>query len=118
MCVFRQSGIGIPADRDDLHLESRDRRQNPQEFLGLTACAQCQNSVAVRHHSEVAVQGVERIEHDRRRPRTRQSRGNFAANVTGFSYTEHDNFPARVDRRLEEFNGVGKTLTQAPAQTL
>src|SRR5207248_1297407 len=39
VCVFRQGGIGIPANRDDLHLESRDRRQNPEQFLGFTTRA-------------------------------------------------------------------------------
>ena len=64
------------------------------------------------------MQCVERIKYDRERTGAGKGRGDFAANVTGFSYTEHDNFPARVDRRLQELNSVGKTLTQALAQTL
>jgi hypothetical protein len=109
--VFCQRRIGIAANRNDLHLKSRDCRQNPQQLFRLTACAQGQNGIAVRHHSEVAVQRVERIKYDRGRAGAGKSRGDFAADVTGFPHSEHDNFPARVGCRLQELDGVGKTLT-------
>ena len=56
-CAFlRQGRIGVAAHRDDFDLKPRDRRQNPQQFLGLAARAQRQNDIAVRDHAEIAVQ--------------------------------------------------------------
>ena len=57
------------------------------------------------------MQGVERIKYHCGGTGASQSRGDFAADVAGLSYAEHDNFPARVDCRLQDVNGVGKTLT-------
>ena len=116
--VFCQSRIGVAANRDDLHLKSRDRRQNPQQFLRLTARAQRQNDVTVRHHSEIAVQGVERIEHDCGRTGAGKGRGDFAADVSGFPHPEHDNFSARFNCRLQQLDGVAETFAETLPQSL
>ena len=67
MRILRQGRFGVAAHRDDPDLKPRDRRQDPQHFFRLAARAQGENDVAIGHHPEIAVQRVERIEHDRGR---------------------------------------------------
>ena len=98
MRVLREGRIGITANRDDLHLKTRDGRQNTKQFFGLAARAQRQNGVAVCHHSEVTVQSVEGIEHDGGRTSAGEGRGNFAADVSRFSHSEDNDLSAGIDR--------------------
>jgi len=114
-CLLVQ-GQGQPDDVP--HLKARDRRQNPQQFLGLTARAQRQNGVTVRHHSEIAVQGVERIEHDCGRTGAGKGRGDFAADVSRLSHPENDNFSARINRRFQQFDCVTETFAETLPQSL
>ena len=118
MGVFRQGRIGVAANRDDLDLKARDRRQNPQQFLGLAARTQGQNGITVRNHSEIAVQRIERVEHDRGRTGAGKSSGNLAADVSRFSHPEHDNFSARINRRFQQFDRVTETFPKTLPQSL
>ncbi len=58
MRVFRKGRFWITANGDDFHLKARDRGQDAQKFLGLAACAQGEDDIAVGHHPEIAVQRV------------------------------------------------------------
>jgi hypothetical protein len=116
--VLCQSGIGVTANRDDLHLKARDRRQNPQQFLGLAARAQRQNGVTVCHHSEIAVQGIKGIEHDRGRTGAGEGCGDFAADVSRLSHPQNDNFSARINRRFQQFDRVTETFAETLPQSL
>ena len=67
------------------------------QFFRLPARAQGQDHVAIRHHAEIAMQRVERIEHDGRRTSAGERRGNLAADMPGFADAHNDHLPARID---------------------
>src|SRR5205823_12776095 len=71
-----------------------------------------------RNHSEIAVQGIKRIEHDRGRTGAGEGSGDFAADVSRFSHPEHDNFSARINRRFQQFDGVAETFAETLPQPL
>ena len=98
MRVFGERGVWITADGDDLDIESRDRRQDADEFLGLAARAQGEDDITIGDHSQVAVQRVERIEHHRGRAGAGEGRCDLAADVPGFAHPDDDNFPSLIDR--------------------
>src|SRR6266478_7573978 len=50
--VFRERGIGIPADGNDLDLKQRDRRQDANKFFSFAARTQSQDDIAIRDHAE------------------------------------------------------------------
>ena len=97
IAVLRQGRIGRAASGDDLDLKPRDRRQDAQQFLRLAAGAQREDDVAIGHHPEIAMQGVERVEHDRGRTGAGEGGGDFFADVAGFADPEDDYFAARFD---------------------
>ena len=82
MRVLREVRVHIAANRDDLDLEPRDGRQYAQQFFGFAARTEREDHIAIRDHSQIAMQGIERIEHDGGRTGAGKSGGNFAADMT------------------------------------
>ena len=104
--------FGVAAHRDDVDLKTRDRRQNPQHFFRLAAGAQGEDDVAIGHHAEIAVQRVERIEHDRGRTGAGEGGGDFSADVSGFPDPEDDDLAARFDRFFDQLDRAGEVFIQ------
>jgi hypothetical protein len=97
-------------------MEPRDRRQDPQHFLGLAAGTQGEDDVAVGHHAEVAVQRIQGIEHHRGRTGAGKGGGDFVADMPRFPDTEDDDLAARLDAGLDQVDRLGEIFVQALAQ--
>ena len=58
VAVAREGGSHVAAKGNYLYLETRDRRQDTDKFVGLAAEAKRKNDIAVRNHAEVPVKGI------------------------------------------------------------
>ena len=116
--VLRQAGIRVAANGDDLHLKSRDGRQDSQHLFGLAAGAQGEDDVAVRDHAEIAMQRVQGIEHDGGRTGAGERRSDLVPDVPRFPHADHDDFAARFHALLDQLHGTAKIIVQALAQPL
>src|SRR5437764_73499 len=63
-----------------------------------------EHGVAISNHSQIAVQGIEGIEHDRGRAGAGEGRGNLVSDVSRFSYSYHYNLAPSVDRLLHQLD--------------
>ena len=76
--------------------------QDRQQLIGLAAGAERERHVAFRHHAEIAVERVERVQHHRRAAGAGERGGDFFADVAGLPHPAHDHLPlalhAREDR--------------------
>ena len=59
--IFRQQGIRISRNRNNRYIHVKHHRDETEQFIGLTAVAQCQ------HHTEVAMIYIQRIDIESRR---------------------------------------------------
>src|SRR5947209_314631 len=116
--VLGQARAHITADRHDLDLKSRDRGQNPEQLFSFPARAEGENYIAVGHHSEVAMQGIERIEDDGGRARAGKGRSNFSPDVPGFPDPEDNDFAACFYASLDQGDRLGKVRVQPFTQAL
>jgi hypothetical protein len=118
LTILRQRRPRIAAHGDDPDLKPGERRQDAEQFLRLTAGAQREHHIAVRHHAEVAVQRVEGVQNDCRRAGARQRRRDLLADLTGLADPEHDHLSARLYSLLDQLHRARKLLAQAVPQPL
>ena len=118
MRVFGERGIRIATHRNNFHLKPRDRGQNAHQLFSFAARAQSQDHITVGHHPEVAVQGVQRIQHHRGRTGACQGGGDLASNVPGLTDAEHDHLTPRIHRIFDQADGARKVVAQPLAQSL
>ena len=101
---LRERRIGATAERDERDVETQQRGQQIDEFVRLAAGGKRQDRVAVGDHAEIAVAGVERVEHHGRRAGASQRGSNFLADVTGLADADDDDFPPSLDRGAQELH--------------
>src|SRR2546427_12145904 len=65
--------------------------QETIEFVGLAALADCQNNIVGTDDSDIAMEGLTRMQKNRRSARTSQGRGNFCCNDSGFAESGDNN---------------------------
>ncbi|MGC3988846.1 MAG: hypothetical protein QM796_04010 [Chthoniobacteraceae bacterium] len=67
VAVFREEGLRIAGHGHDLYVETGERGENIHQFIRLAAVAEGEHHIPIGHHTEIAVEGVEGVEHHRRR---------------------------------------------------
>ena len=80
--------------------------------MGFAAVAESEHNIPFRNNSEVSVEGVEGIQNDGRGAGARQRRGNFFADVAGFSDTENDDFVATLHGGFDEIDSLDEAVVE------
>ena len=76
---------------------------------------QCQQHVAGRHHAEIAMHGLHRIEHDRARTGGGEDRARLLRDMQALADTRDHNQPALIQRLLEKINRGDKRCAEGIA---
>lgn len=116
--VLRERRVRIATKSDDLDVETPDRWKNAQQFFGLAARAQSENHIAVRNHAKIAMERVERIEHDRGRTGAGEGGSDLRADVPGFADAQNHDFAARLERRFDQIDRMPESFIEPIAQPL
>jgi hypothetical protein len=105
-----EGGVGAAGHSDEFHLKAGQRWEDIEEFRRLPAVAEGQDDVAIGDQTEVTMEGVEGVEHDRGGPRAGQGGGNFVPDVAGFAHAADHDLAALVDARLEGFDRASESI--------
>ena len=110
--------VTAAAHRDDARADAADDRQDLHDFGRLAAVGDGDDDIVLRHHTEVAVKGLSRMQEERRRARARERRRNLAADMAGLAHARHDDTGLAgqdilhsldkflIDARLERQHGI------------
>ena len=101
--VFCQQRRRVAAHADDGYLHVQHHRYESQQFVGLSRIGYCQHHVVLGHHSQVAVEHVERIDEKRRRTGTRQRGGYLCAYMSAFAHSGHYHLAVAAEY---QFDGI------------
>jgi hypothetical protein len=80
--VLAERRVGVLGDRDHRHTDRLHVRQHHQQFLGLARLRERQQHVARIDAAEVAVDGLGRVQEDRRRAGRRERRRDLLGDET------------------------------------
>ena len=83
MCIgfARQTGVGIAGESDQSRALTLDQRHDGEEFSALAGIRQGDKNVVARHHAQIAMAGLGRMDKIRRCSSARHGRGDFARNM-------------------------------------
>ena len=109
----REGRTRLAGDRQDRQTHADERREHREQFLGFPAVTQRQDDIALRHHAEVAVQGIQGIQDHGGRAGAGEGRGDFLSDVPGFSDAEHHDFPPVFDGGLDQVHRLREIFAQA-----
>ncbi len=112
--LARERRFGIAGEGDDARAEALEAGDEPRDFLGLAAVAEDEDEVAVGDHAEVAVRGVDGIEHDAGRAGAGEGRGDLRADRARLADAGDDDLVPGLDDLAHGLDGAGEVFVEAP----
>ena len=89
--VLSKLGAAAARHGNDRRADAADDRQDLHDLLRLPTVRYGQNNIMLRHHAEIAVEGLRRMHKKSRRPRAGKRCGNLSADMPGFPHArDHD----------------------------
>ena len=94
--IFCEERFGVACHGDDRHIHVEHHGYEAQQLVGLPAVADGQHHIARRHHAEVAVEHVERIDEEGWRACAGQCGSNLSAHMSALADTGDDDLSLTV----------------------
>jgi len=107
---FCKGGVEATGKSDDGGTFAADGGENLKEFIGLPALAEGEQAIALADNAEIAMECVERVQHDGRGTGAAEGGGNFFADMPRFTDAEDDDFAIVFDGFAEELDSGGKGI--------
>src|SRR5947208_1835383 len=92
-----ERGFGRARHGDDLDGKPFQSRNEVEQFFRFPRIAEGQDDVAVIDDAEIAMKGIDTVEHDAGGARAGEGGGNFLADVAGLADAEDDDFAALLE---------------------
>ena len=108
-----EAALGLAGHRDQRDAEPLDRRHDRRDLVALAGVRDREDDIARRHHAEVAVARLARMDEHGRRSGRGERRRDLAADVAALAHSHHDDTaPAAKDGAERSDEVVALALLQ------